>query len=395
MYKNDNLQKFFKDSSREADTDRIRGCLFGGAVGDALGYAVEFLDEEAISEQYGKDGIREYQISEKCGKALISDDTQMSLFTADGLLVADTKGKVAGIQVWPKSYVAMAYQDWLRTQEMSYEDFRKAMDSGEKKFHCVSWLSDVPELYSRRSPGNTCLSALNARKRDDFFAEDYTKATVNNSKGCGAVMRVAPLALVYHQMNMRRLDSESAQIAAITHGHSLGYMPASVLTHIINRIVFPKEELTLEEMIIEARNKAVEIFEGDEHIKELTDLIDLAMELAKNDAPDLENIHQLGEGWVAEETLAIAIYCALKYRDDFSKGVITAVNHNGDSDSTGAITGNIIGAIVGFENIEEKWKKNLELSDVILELADDLCTWATMDEQNKCDDPNWLKKYMR
>jgi len=98
---------------------------------------------------------------------------------------------------------------------------------------------------------------------------------------------------------------------------------------------------------------------------------------------------------VAEETLAIAIYCALKYRDDFSKGVITAVNHNGDSDSTGAITGNIIGAIVGFENIEEKWKKNLELSDVILELADDLCTWATMDEQNKCDDPNWLKKYMR
>ncbi|MBP5222508.1 MAG: ADP-ribosylglycohydrolase family protein, partial [Lachnospiraceae bacterium] len=75
MYKNDNLQKFFKDSSREVDTDRIRGCLFGGAVGDALGYAVEFLDEETIAERYGKDGIREYQISEKCGKALISDDT--------------------------------------------------------------------------------------------------------------------------------------------------------------------------------------------------------------------------------------------------------------------------------------------------------------------------------
>ena len=55
---------------------------------------------------------------------------------------------------------------------------------------------------------------------------------------------------------------------------------------------------------------------------------------------------------MAEETLAIAIYCSLKYQNDFSKGIIAAVNHSGDSDSTGAVTGNILGALLGFDAIE-------------------------------------------
>ena len=91
-----------------------------------------------------------------------------------------------------------------------------------------------------------------------------------------------------------------------------------------------------------------------------------------NKESDLDNIHRLGEGWVGEETLGIALYCALRYQNDFSKGIITAVNHNGDSDSTGAVTGNILGAIFGFETIEQKWKDNLELIDVILKVSDNL-----------------------
>ena len=392
MFVNKILQRFYAVNETEIDPNLIQGCLFGGAVGDALGYAVEFLREDEIFAKYGPDGITEYQYHEDTGKALISDDTQMSLFTANGLLVADTKGKISGIQVWPRSYVARAYQDWLRTQELSFAEFQTARCNGVQS---ISWLSDVKELYSRRSPGNTCLSALSIRRNDDFFAEDYTKSAINNSRGCGAVMRIAPLGLMYHKMNMRRLDTEGAQIAAITHGHSIGYMPAAVLTHIINRIVFPKEPLTLKEIILEARNKAVEIFEGDEHLEELTDIIDLAIDLAENEKKDLDNIHRLGEGWVAEETLAIAIYCVLRHQDDFSAGIIAAVNHNGDSDSTGAITGNILGALLGYDAIEEKWKKNLELSDVILELADDRCKWQQMEEQSKCNDPEWMEKYLK
>lgn len=86
----------------------------------------------------------------------------------------------------------------------------------------------------------------------------------------------------------------------------------------------------------------------------------------------MDNIHRIGEGWVGDEALAIAIYCALKYQEDFSKGIIAAVNHKGDSDSTGSITGNILGTWIGFEKIEQKWKDDLELYSVILKTADKL-----------------------
>ena len=60
--------------------DRIRGCLVGGAIGDALGYAVEFQREPQIFSRYGKDGITEYVLEKRSGKALISDDDDTILF---------------------------------------------------------------------------------------------------------------------------------------------------------------------------------------------------------------------------------------------------------------------------------------------------------------------------
>ena len=105
--------------------DKIRGCLFGGAVGDALGYPVEFMGEKAIFSQYGDKGIQEYELDPISGKALISDDTQMTLFTANGLLVGDTRGHMRGIQGPPHSYVHNAYHDWMRTQDISFAESRK------------------------------------------------------------------------------------------------------------------------------------------------------------------------------------------------------------------------------------------------------------------------------
>ncbi len=370
--------------------DKIRGCLAGGAAGDALGYAIEFSGEQEIFSRYGKSGITEYEIDRFAGKAVVSDDTQMTLFTANGLLVGDTRGCMRGIQGPPRVYVEDAYHDWLRTQTMSYEESIK-----EERRHFdgpVSWLLDVPELYERRAPGNTCLSALEYGKPT---GTDYIAEHINNSKGCGGVMRVAPLALNYCWPNIGKLDYEGAQIAAITHGHSLGYMPAAVLVHIINRIVFPEKEMTLKEIVEEAKQTAMTVFRGDKHLKELTDLIGLAIELSENNDSDLDNIHRLGEGWVAEETLAISIYCALRYEDDFSAGIIAAVNHKGDSDSTGAVTGNILGALLGYEAIDEKWKTDLELLDVILEMADDLCHGCQMSEYSSYNDPDWFRKYIR
>jgi uncharacterized protein (TIGR02452 family) len=376
-----------KIKEKEVHLDKIKGSLFGGAIGDALGYHIEFMKEDQIFKEYGKSGITEYFLNHSTGKAHISDDTQMTLFTANGIIVGDTRLHLRGIGGIPHDYLRKSYSDWLQTQEITKEqmDDRRKTDD----YYCISWLCDVPELYSRRAPGNTCISAIHSGCEGDVGNP------INNSKGCGGIMRVAPLGLYYSKPDIEWLDMEAAQIAALTHGHSLGYMSASVLTHIISRIVYPNNlNMNLEEIVIEARDAVHSLFVKDEHITELDEIINRAIELSHNADSDLDNIHKLGEGWVAEETLAIALYCSLKYQNDFSKGVLAAVNHNGDSDSTGAVTGNIIGALIGYDAIEEKWKKNLELSDVIEEMSIDLCHGCMMSEYGSYKDNDWIRKYI-
>lgn len=374
-----------KRAAREPYRDKIRGCLLGGAVGDALGYPVEFLSWHSIQARYGQGGIQNHDPDMETGFALISDDTQMTLFTANGILFRETRSKLRGIASDPSNYVADVYRDWLLTQT--------GQPRGENSY---SWLLDIPELHDRRAPGGTCLSALASGK----FG--YISQPINDSKGCGGVMRAAPMGLAYNPgdplscVTRIAMDQEGAKIAAITHGHSLGYIPAAVLTHIVNVAVYggcPRGD-TLLDAVEDAMDTAAELFGQDRHWPELRALVDRAEALAENDAADADNIHALGGGWVAEETLAISIYCALRYPDDFSRGVIAAVNHSGDSDSTGAVTGNILGAWLGCDAIEDKWKRNLELKKIILEMADDLCYGCLMSEYSSYEDPQWLSKYV-
>lgn len=344
--------------------DYIKGSLFGGAVGDALGYPVEFLTKEKIYSKYGEEGIKEYDLSHN-GKALISDDTQMTLFTAKGILLGEMRSYLKGISANPSTYVFYAYQDWLHTQNQIYSKSNLTDD----------WLMDVSELYNRRAPGNTCLEALSFYNNSKLF-DDFISKKINNSKGCGGIMRIAPLALRFSNCSAEVLDKQAAQISAITHSHPLGYMPSAILNHIINTVVYHKNDLSLEEIVIDAVNAVSKIFNDKiyaEDIKYMNELIYRAIELSKNNDSDINNIIKLGEGWVAEETLAIAVYCSLKHQNDFSKAIIAAANHSGDSDSTAAVTGNIVGAIVGFDAIDEKWKNNLELKYLILEVAHSIC----------------------
>lgn len=382
-----------KAKASEQYLDKIKGSLLGGAMGDALGYPVEFLRESDILTKYGSKGITCYEKDVYNGKALISDDTQMTLFTANGILVGETRLRMDGIEEAPSAYVPIAYQDWLITQKTSYllgkDTRRQYPESG------ISWLLDVPALYCQRAPGMTCLSALRNAKRESCGA-DYIAKPRNNSKGCGGIMRIAPLALHYKDISMAELDKEGAILSAITHGHPLGYMPSAVLTHILHGIVYPKgQPATLKELIIEAKNALCELFKGTEYLDELCAIVLKAIALSENKESDSVNIKHLGEGWVAEEALAISLYCSLRYEHDFSGGIIAAVNHDGDSDSTGAITGNILGAICGYEAIEDKWKADLELSEVLLEMAEDLYHGCQISEGSSFVDPDWVQKYIQ
>ena len=175
---------------------------------------------------------------------------------------------------------------------------------------------DIPELYAARAPGNTCLYALQTLNP----TEDYIAQHRNNCKGCGGVMRVAPAA--FFETDIEAIDMLAAQCAAITHGHPLGYQPASVLAHVVHRIVF--DEMSVKGSVIDARETLKKLFTLSVERKKHAQLMDLAIELSENGDDDLTNIHKLGEGWVGEEALAIALYCCLRYPDDFDKAIITA-----------------------------------------------------------------------
>lgn len=365
--------------------DAIRGCLIGGAVGDALGYAVEFLDEAFIFQRYGPGGIQAYAPDPFSGKAVISDDTQMTLFTAVGLLYGETRRRVRGFGDEPWVSVAEAYRDWLTTQQTPYAAAPAPTDRR------VSWLLDLPELYARRAPGNTCLSAL----QSGGAAGDPLKQPINHSKGCGGVMRVAPVALAFPAAQAQVLDRQAACTAAITHGNPLGWLPAAALVHLLHGLVFDPEPRTLKELTEKTRDSLRRQFAEYPGTEDFCRLLELTLELSENTADDLTNIHRLGEGWVGDEALAIALYCCLRYPEDFSKAIVTAVNHGGDSDSTGAIAGNILGAKLGLSGIDKAWLERLELSEVILEVADDLSRLSESPGFDPSRDPVWTQKYLQ
>ena len=172
-------------------------------------------------------------------------------------------------------------------------------------------------------------------------------------------------------------------------------MPAAFLTHVIKNIVSSQEKPVLREVVRDAREMIRNIFSERKHLGAFIELIDRAVALSCNQDKDEDNISRIGAGWCGDEALAIAIYCALRHSDDFSSAIIAAVNHSGDSDSTGSITGNIVGALLGYDAIDEKWKKDLELKDTILEIADDLCYGCLMGEDATYTDEAWLEKYAR
>ena len=387
--------------------DKYRGCLLGGAAGDALGYAIEFDREEAIAARYGSRGIRNYRL-DKRGLAPFSDDTQMTLYTANSLLCslaalsaqasdgaqasdatqasggtqassgaqasggaqassgAQASGGVqasggapalvspTALAAYAPAQMAQFYVEWMYTQVSPYP-------LAEPK----AWISNLPELFASRAPGITCLNACEAMASG--------AKVVNNSKGCGGIMRMAPAGLIntspgFSGVELQRLG---AQLAELTHRHELGWMPAGVFAHIVS-LLARNESCSVREAATQALNTLPEAFPNAHYLAQLQELLGYTLRLADSAMPDLEAIHALGEGWVAEEALAIGLLCSLRHENDFEGAITSAVNHGGDSDSTGAIAGNIVGAHLGLAGIPQHYLEHLELRDTISKIADDL-----------------------
>ena len=177
------------------------------------------------------------------------------------------------------------------------------------------------------------------------------------------MMRIAPVGLAWHD-NPATAFRNGCEFAAITHGHPTGYLAAGFLAAVIAGIIAGQ---SLRDAIGRARDIARDY---PEHGKCLA-AVDGAVRLARQGPATSETVERLGQGWVAEEALAIALFCSLTAKS-FAHGVALAVNHGGDSDSTGAITGNILGTLLGRDAIPRSWLEHLELREEIEELASDL-----------------------
>ncbi len=305
---------------------RVLGSMLGLAVGDSLGAAVEILSYESIVNKYGESGITTPDVFHDFPAGYYTDDTQMTLATARGILLAFKRGYARGI-CDPPSMVYREYLAWLETQD------------------------DPREI---RAPGNTCLSAL----RSGIMGA--LKNPIN--KGCGGVMRTAPAGLVYEP---ETAFVRGCEFAAITHGHPLGWLPAGMLAEILSRII--KDESLTSAIVNSVPN--IRLHNGYERLEEL---VMQAIVLAQGNVNPRLAIPQLGEGWVGEEAIAISIYSALLHPNDFRTAVITAVNHRGDSDSTGCICGAIMGCLLGVDSIPKEWVEILENRTEIESLSQEM-----------------------
>lgn len=313
------------------------GCMIGLAVGDSLGAPVEFMSRKDIYEKFGHQGIQELIPWGGLPAGSITDDTQMSIATAKGTIRIFQEGTIN-----PELAVYSAYAEWLMSQNIPYE---------------------------RRAPGNTCISALAS---GDI---GFPTHPINDSKGCGGVMRTAPCGLLHPKESTP--FHWGARCAAITHGHIEGWYPAGILAEIIHMIAFSAANMSLEDIIDDVFKFYPTYIDREFRNVQGDNTLDLYSLF--NDAPDPEMV---GGGWVGDEALIMAIVACLR-TDNFKDAVIMAANVSGDSDSVASIAGAIAGAYYGIESIPNEWVEVVEHRDTLFELADTLLQHKELMEKEK------------
>ncbi|BFV58762.1 ADP-ribosylglycohydrolase family protein [Kitasatospora sp. CMC57] len=328
-------------------TDRVHGSLLGGALGDALGWPVEFRRLEWIREDHGPAGVTGLRAAGQPGDRAgdITDDTQMTLFTIEGLLAGGTPADLH-----------RSYQHWLLTQRREGPGPAPASPLLAHAF-----------LYARRAPGNACLSGLADHSEFVPPAPIGAVGPVNgHSKGCGTVMRSAPFGL--SGLGAEHAFELAAQCAQLTHGHPTGQLAAGASAALVDLV-------TAGQALPEALTATIRLLAGYPNAEETVEALERAVRISAEGPPSAEAVERVGLGWIAEECLAVAVYCALTAPDARS-ALLLSVNHSGDSDSTGAVCGNLVGALYGAAALPADWLAVVEGRELIVRMADALLARA-------------------
>lgn len=298
----------------ENSLKKAMGIMYGLAIGDALGKPTEFISREEIKRRFGKDGIQELP-----DPALFTDDTQMAIAIAEAL---------------------------TKTQSFYIEDFMK-----ELKVEFVTWLNS-PE--NNRGPGRTCLTGC----RNLELGLSWQESGVKGSMGCGTAMRVAPIAFVL-QHDSALLENIAHASGICTHGHR-GADAACLGTAWLVKLALENHPLNefIPAVLDFTKDISPEFTECIEKIRECMEWED-----------EERALDYLGEGWIGPEATALALYCFLKYPNDYKRTIIRGANTNGDSDSIACIAGAISGAYLGIDGIPVEWVQSIEKKDYLYKLA--------------------------
>ena len=320
-------------------------------MGDAIGEPIEFLTLAEIRRRHGAAGITG---PVDPGALHASDDTQMTLFTAEGLVLAEaevgTRRRRAPRQFVTRS-VHDAYQRWLRTQGEQSAYLDDPANAARIFDAPGAWLLDRPELHVRREPGNTCMGGLRATRPGSITAP------LNDGAGCGGVMRIAPVGLV------RRDDAfeVGCDVAALTHGHPWAYLPAGIMASVV-------ADLCDGERLDPALDRAIERARGVDGHHAVVALLAQARAIARVATPSPERVESLGGGWQGHDALAIGVYCVLA-TGSWVDAVLLAANHGGDCDSTASIAGSLAALVHGGDGIPTAWIDALDLRDAVEQTA--------------------------
>lgn len=330
-----------------------RGCLLGGAVADALSYPVESLSWDEIAERFGRDGITGPVASETTGKSLLSDATQQTIFTVDGLLWADSRAKRKGLYAFVPC-IFYAYQKWFFTQTGHFAD-------DDYEFLLKGEVLEWEQLFARRSPDPAALEALAGSIRNKYGT---LRNRINASRSGSAVARSGPVGM-YFMADPEKAFQIGAEAGALTHGHPDAFLAAGAYAAMI---AFALQGSPIDRSVEGALGFVRRKKEG----KAVGEALERALDEAGSDRDPAVAFARLGDGKSGDETLGRGAFCALRHSRDFEKAVLLAANQTGNSGDPAAVAGGLLGASLGSLEIPYPWIRDVELSDLLVQGADRL-----------------------
>ena len=320
------MQKNNKD--KERIQDRIRGCLLGVAIGDALGAPFEHILPGESNQTLDKIGgyIKDFHPYWRYPAGSWTDDTGMTLATC-------------------RAFIEMA-----TTNKSMEECFKEAFEIWSVSQEC-------------RRPGKTVL-----------YAAKFGESDVN-SWANGALMRISPVAIYSYlmELNIHETSDLAYKIARLTHGHPLATFPAVSCVQALSSILHGEEKvpefsssgLKCGETVFNDPAAKMAFYTSDYEPKYKGPIKDLP---ATTGLWMWRNVIERCLGLKPDKGNT------LYWSDlpEFESGILYTINNSFDRDTAGAVAGAILGTYWGESGIPDRWKEQVEKADLIRELADKL-----------------------